>query len=60
MEVTVNRLVQRILPQIWKVVTTKQAAFAFICQVVDKLPDAQFYACERFIEVQCPDEQAVA
>jgi len=54
--VRVSRLVQRILPQLLKTLTTKEAAFLFISTVLDKLPAVDHYVSERYIEVYCPDE----
>lgn len=60
MEVQVHRLIQRIYPQIAKVVTSKEAAFAFVCEILGKLPDADFYIGESYIELHRSAEQVVA
>lgn len=57
--VQVSRLVQRILPQLLKAVTTKQAAFLFISTVLDKLPEAEYHIEESYLEVFCPDQEHV-
>jgi len=55
-EVAVNRLVQKILPQTLKVVTTKEVAFAFTRELLAELPPARYYVCDSFIEVHFRDE----
>lgn len=51
LEVQIGRLVDRIQPQLLRVLTSSEAAFLFVCGVLDRLPDANFLLSDRYLEV---------
>lgn len=59
-EIAVQRFVQRIRPQLSKILTSKQAAFLFICAILERLSDVDCHISESYLEVHCPNEQPVS
>ena len=51
LDVQIGRLIDRIQPQLLRVLTTSEAAFLFVTGVLNRLPDANFLLSDRYLEV---------